>query len=81
MDDVVGSPPRDPEHMITAHGAADSVTHGFVDVPTTENGHGGKGEVVAAATWDEFPNGRFGDFKSPAYGDLDQWGGSTLSVR
>jgi methylenetetrahydrofolate reductase (NADPH) len=26
------------------------------------------------ATWDEFPNGRFGDARSPAYGDLDGWG-------
>lgn len=26
------------------------------------------------ASWDEFPNGRFGDARSPAYGDLDGWG-------
>lgn len=25
-------------------------------------------------SWDEFPNGRFGDARSPAYGDLDGWG-------
>ena len=24
--------------------------------------------------WDEYPNGRFGDARSPAYGDLDGWG-------
>jgi methylenetetrahydrofolate reductase (NADPH) len=28
----------------------------------------------APATWDDFPNGRFGDARSPAYGDLDGWG-------
>ncbi|KAK4694945.1 methylenetetrahydrofolate reductase (NADH), partial [Phenoliferia sp. Uapishka_3] len=26
------------------------------------------------ASWDEFPNGRFGDARSPAYGDLDGYG-------
>ncbi len=25
-------------------------------------------------SWDEYPNGRFGDARSPAYGDLDGWG-------
>lgn len=30
---------------------------------------------------DEFPNGRFGDARSPAYGDLYEWGvGLKLSV-
>lgn len=35
------------------------------------DGHGAKGRE---ATWDEFPNGRFGDSRSPAYGELDGWG-------
>ena len=26
--------------------------------------------------WDEFPNGRWGDSRSPAYGELDGWGTS-----
>lgn len=26
---------------------------------------------LLAADWDEFPNGRWGDSRSPAYGDLD----------
>lgn len=25
-------------------------------------------------SWDEFPNGRFGDARSPAYGDMDGYG-------
>ena len=28
----------------------------------------------SATSWDEYPNGRFGDARSPAYGDLDGWG-------
>ena len=35
----------------------------------------GKGEITSASTWDEFPNGRFGDVQSPAYGVQDPWGG------
>ena len=35
----------------------------------------GKGEANYAATWDEFPNGRFGDVNSPAFGSQDLWGG------
>ena len=26
---------------------------------------------MSADDWDEFPNGRWGDSRSPAYGDLD----------
>ena len=34
------------------------------------------------SSWDEFPNGRFGDYTSPAYGVLDPWdvGGIGLTV-
>ena len=38
-------------------------------------GSAGRGELNYAATWDEFPNGRFGDFKSPAYGVQNLWDG------
>lgn len=30
--------------------------------------------MVRDATWDDFPNGRFGDSRSPAYGEIDGWG-------
>ena len=40
----------------------------------------GKGELNHAATWDDFPNGRFGDFKSPAYGELNPWGTSNVTA-
>lgn len=34
----------------------------------------GKGALGKDATWDEFPNGRFGDSNSPAYGEIDGYG-------
>jgi len=61
---------------ISAHRASDTAAHSISDQPVKANGIG-KGEVTAASTWDEFPNGRFGDSKSPAYGAQDPWGGST----
>lgn len=36
-------------------------------------GHGALGKD---ATWDDFPNGRFGDSRSPAYGEIDGYGPS-----
>jgi methylenetetrahydrofolate reductase (NADPH) len=84
-NDVTHVPPSDSEHVITASGAAQSITSGLVPVVAVSSdaysADAGSGEVNSAATWDEFPNGRFGDFKSPAYGEQNQWGGSSLSVR
>ncbi|EDO15028.1 hypothetical protein Kpol_1007p12 [Vanderwaltozyma polyspora DSM 70294] len=39
----------------------------------------GSGTLGRNATWDEFPNGRFGDSRSPAYGEIDGYG-PTLKV-
>ncbi|CCE62340.1 hypothetical protein TPHA_0C01840 [Tetrapisispora phaffii CBS 4417] len=39
----------------------------------------GSGTLGRDATWDEFPNGRFGDSRSPAYGEIDGYG-PTLKV-
>ncbi|KAH7584218.1 MET12 [Nakaseomyces glabratus] len=36
----------------------------------------GSGVLGRDATWDEFPNGRFGDSRSPAYGEIDGYGPS-----
>ncbi|AGO10643.1 AaceriAFR457Wp [[Ashbya] aceris (nom. inval.)] len=36
----------------------------------------GSGTLGRDATWDEFPNGRFGDSRSPAYGEIDGYGPS-----
>lgn len=46
----------------------------LVDIST------GKGALGKDATWDDFPNGRFGDSNSPAYGEIDGYGPS-LKVR
>lgn len=34
----------------------------------------GEGTLGREATWDDFPNGRFGDSRSPAYGEIDGYG-------
>ncbi|KAF2171148.1 hypothetical protein M409DRAFT_51359 [Zasmidium cellare ATCC 36951] len=34
----------------------------------------GKGSLGREATWDDFPNGRWGDARSPAYGEIDGYG-------
>lgn len=36
----------------------------------------GHGTLGKDATWDDFPNGRFGDSRSPAYGEIDGYGPS-----
>ena len=61
---------------ISAHKATDTATQNLTDQSGRVSGIG-KGESTSGSTWDEFPNGRFGDFKSPAYGVQDPWGGST----
>ncbi|KAH9958319.1 methylenetetrahydrofolate reduct [Russula dissimulans] len=63
-----------PDLIVTAATATSSAANGLVShVP--KEGDTGKGEVNYAATWDEFPNGRFGDVNSPAFGNQDLWGG------
>lgn len=52
------------------NGGQESITMDDQAIATSE-GQGAKGRE---ATWDEFPNGRFGDSRSPAYGELDGWG-------
>ncbi|PNS21133.1 Methylenetetrahydrofolate reductase 2 [Sphaceloma murrayae] len=34
----------------------------------------GEGNMGREATWDDYPNGRFGDARSPAYGEIDGYG-------
>lgn len=69
----------DQEYIISPSNATNSATMGLSTISMTE-GEGGRGELNHAASWDDFPNGRFGDFKSPAFGNQDPWGGSGLSV-
>ena len=73
-----GTKDLDEDMKISPHKATDTAAHNLVEKPSSGPG---KGEVNNAATWDEFPNGRFGDFKSPAFGAQDPWGSSRISVR
>lgn len=54
------------EFAVTPHEAADPRLWS-----TSAEGEPGVGR---SATWDDFPNGRYGDARSPAYGELDGWG-------
>lgn len=60
--------------LITPNAAASSI----VLHPPSETSNIGKGELNDPLTWDEYPNGRFGDAKSPAYGGVEPWD-STLA--
>lgn len=64
---------------VTPSTATTTATLGLANLPPTDT-EAGRGELNNAATWDEFPNGRFGDFKSPAFGNQDPWGNSTILV-
>ncbi|KAK7057395.1 methylenetetrahydrofolate reductase [Favolaschia claudopus] len=65
------------ELSVTPSSATSSATLGLAALPPVD-GEAGKGELNNAATWDDFPNGRFGDFKSPAYGSSGLWGGPAI---
>jgi hypothetical protein len=62
-----------PDLIVTPASATSSATNGLVSHVT--KGDTGIGEANNASTWDEFPNGRFGDINSPAFGSQDLWGG------
>ena len=68
--------------LITPSDASSSATNNILTVrPAQEIQKPGKGEINHASTWDEFPNGRFGDPKSPAFGSQDPWNtGLSMSV-
>ncbi|KAF8511149.1 methylenetetrahydrofolate reductase-domain-containing protein [Hysterangium stoloniferum] len=70
----------DRDLIITPHDASTSAMQNLTARPPSDTGSAGRGELNHAATWDEFPNGRFGDFKSPAYGAQDLWNGG-LTVK
>ena len=82
--DVSGTatPTIHPDHqfVVTTHSAANTASRQLAAGPkkTVEVG---KGELTNAASWDDFPNGRFGDVKSPAYGDPNPWGTTNMTVR
>lgn len=57
-------------HRTAANKALLNDKRTLVDIST------GKGALGKDATWDDFPNGRFGDSNSPAYGEIDGYGPS-----
>ncbi|KAH9484119.1 Methylenetetrahydrofolate reductase 2 [Psilocybe cubensis] len=80
IDSSSNPPPSniDSTLVISPSSATNSATVGLSTLATSE-GEAGQGELNNAATWDDFPNGRFGDFKSPAFGNQDLYGGFGIS--
>ena len=60
------------EASFTASTSFDKHKHNS-NLPTGSTHQAGKGALNNYSTWDEFPNGRFGDAKSPAFGQTDLW--------
>ncbi|TIA74263.1 hypothetical protein E3P91_01035 [Wallemia ichthyophaga] len=74
--DTSGAPPQ---LSITAHEAAVRALHALKHHPPSEDSglpSSNKTSSGGNSLWDEFPNGRYGDIRSPAYGELDGWGAS-----
>ncbi|KAJ7188463.1 methylenetetrahydrofolate reductase-domain-containing protein [Mycena filopes] len=69
--------PTQSDLAVTPSTATSSAKIGLANLPVVD-GEAGRGELNNAATWDDFPNGRFGDFKSPAFGSSGLWGGPAI---
>lgn len=70
---VGGRPATHPEWEATGQEAgvpAESINSRANTLAISE----GEGVLGREATWDDFPNGRFGDSRSPAYGEIDGYG-------
>jgi methylenetetrahydrofolate reductase (NADPH) len=80
------SPPPAPHHHSTSSTSSHSheaVADYASGVPaeltsrhTTLSISEGEGALGREATWDDFPNGRWGDARSPAFGEIDGYGPS-----
>ncbi|KAI1477207.1 MTHFR-domain-containing protein [Daldinia eschscholtzii] len=72
---VSGRPVSHPEYEATSAEAsipADPINSRANTLAISE----GEGVLGREATWDDFPNGRWGDARSPAYGEIDGYGPS-----
>ncbi|KIK69737.1 hypothetical protein GYMLUDRAFT_79816 [Collybiopsis luxurians FD-317 M1] len=67
------APQKPTSGTMTPVTATNAAALGLLNIPPTET-EVGSGELNKADSWDDFPNGRWGDFKSPAYGVQDPWG-------
>jgi methylenetetrahydrofolate reductase (NADPH) len=74
---IVDNNLNDPEDQIfdrlVGHQSVESLRDTALAIST------GEGDLGREALWDDFPNGRFGNAKSPAYGEIDGYG-PTLHV-
>ncbi|KAF9526957.1 methylenetetrahydrofolate reductase-domain-containing protein [Crepidotus variabilis] len=73
------SPTGESTFLISPSTASNTANKTLSSISSSET-EAGRGELNNAASWDDFPNGRFGDFKSPAFGDQNLWGGSNLLI-
>jgi len=73
---IIHAPPPDSALVITPGTATDTAARSFHTPVVDGDGHVERNN----ATWDDFPNGRFGDFTSPAFGIQGPWGGPSISV-
>ncbi|KAI8965720.1 MTHFR-domain-containing protein [Daldinia sp. FL1419] len=72
---ISGRPVSHPEYEATSAEAsipADPINSRANTLAISE----GEGVLGREATWDDFPNGRWGDARSPAYGEIDGYGPS-----
>jgi len=70
---VSGPQATHPSYEITQHEAgllAEPINSRAKTLAISE----GTGDLGREATWDDYPNGRFGDARSPAYGEIDGYG-------
>ncbi|KAI3604823.1 methylenetetrahydrofolate reductase [Moniliophthora roreri] len=69
------------EHTINPSTALSTALSGTREIPKSQH-EAGTGELNNADSWDDFPNGRFGDHKSPAWalGEGDLWGNLGLII-
>jgi methylenetetrahydrofolate reductase (NADPH) len=75
----VDPPPRRSSNLTAQHSARDRGTGIPASSPTRRHHlliSEGQGSLGREATWDDYPNGRFGPSHSPAFGEIDGYGPS-----
>ncbi|KAK1922997.1 methylenetetrahydrofolate reductase-domain-containing protein [Papiliotrema laurentii] len=81
---LASSPPKNPILSISPSEASQLAQWGLAShalPPAPKKGFGNVGGgsgtpqgMTGEDSWDEYPNGRFTDVRSPAYGEIDGWG-------
>ena len=73
---IVDPPPSSHTSTISSSEAGHPTSSTFASRAITLAISSGEGSLGREATWDDYPNGRFGDARSPAYGEIDGYGTS-----